>query len=122
MPSTNVKWYCMAFSADGTPGARTICSCDPDDSKNEDKITALKNQVKEYQEDASVIEIITADQYDQYVQSGYVRDMSTGKPVPYVAPEPTEAEKKASDAIAIKAKYDSQYAELKAALATATLD
>ena len=70
--------------------------------------------------DAAVVEILTADIYNQYL-AGYVRDMTSGKPIEYVAPEPTAAEKKASQADVVAAKYEPQIAELKDALATATL-
>ena len=93
MASTNVKWYAMGFKTDGTPGARTICDYDPEDTKNASKISDLKDSIKKMDADISTVEIITAEEYDKYVQDGNVRDMDTGKPIPYVAPEPTEAEK-----------------------------
>lgn len=114
--ASNVNYYVCAFDSTGKRIGCDISSCGPDDSKAADIIASAKNKFT----DAAVIEILTADIYNQYL-AGYVRDMVTGKPVEYVAPEPTAAEKKASQAAAVAAKYEPQITDLKDALATATL-
>lgn len=123
MSSTNVSFYCAAFDKDGKRIASTICNYDPADSKNADKITKLQDDLKTLLKDTvpAVVEIITADDYDLYAQKGYVRDVQTGKPILYIPPEPTAAEKTLSAANALKNEYTPQIAALKDALATATL-
>lgn len=49
---------------------------------------------------------VDADEYVEYL-NGKVRG-EDGKPTDYVAPEPTEAEKKSAKISAIKAKYNAQ--------------
>lgn len=114
--ASNVAYYVCAFDSAGKRIGCDISSCGPDDGKAADIITSAKNKFT----DAAVVEIVTADSYNQYL-AGCVRDMTTGKPVAYVAPEPTAAEKKASQADVVAAKYEPQITELKDALATATL-
>lgn len=123
MSSTNVSFYCAAFDKDGKRIASTICNYDPSDSKNADKITKLQDDLKTLLKDTvpAVVEIITAADYDLYAQKGYVRDEQTGKPIPYIPPEPTVAEKTLSAANTLKNEYTPQIAALKDALATATL-
>ena len=55
-------------------------------------------------EDAAVVDVISAADYNQYLTGEYVRG-ADGKPTAYIAPEPTAAEKKASAIATIKAKY-----------------
>lgn len=121
MATSNVKYYCMAFNAAGKRIAASICNYDPADNSNADSIEKIKDNMKALQSNAATIEIIDADTYDAYVQKGYVRDTDTGKPIPYIAPELTEAEKKVAAADALKAEYEPQIEALKDALATATL-
>lgn len=121
MATSNVNYYCMAFDAAGKRIAASICDYDPADNSNADSIQKIKDNMKALQSNAAVIEIIDADTYDAYVQKSYVRDTDTGKPVPYIAPELTEAEKKVAAADALKAEYEPQIESLKNALATATL-
>lgn len=123
MSSTNVSFYCAAFGKDGNRIASTICNYDPSDNKNADKITKLQDDLKTLLKDTelAVVEIITAADYDLYTQKGYVRDSKSGKPIPYIPPEPTAAEKTLSAANALKNEYTPQITALKDALATATL-
>lgn len=106
MTATNVDYYCAAFDADGKRVYSAICDFDPAKEKNADKIQALKDKAKEAVSDAAVIEIITADDFNEYL-NGKIRG-SDGKPAEYVAPEPTESEKKTATISAIKAKYNAQ--------------
>ena len=114
--ASNVKYYVCAFDNAGKRIGCDISSFGPDDGKAADIMTNVKSKFPS----AAIIEIVTADIYNQYL-AGYVRDMTTGKPVEYVAPEPTAAEKKASQASVVAAKYEPQIVELKDALATAAL-
>lgn len=114
--ASNVKYYVCAFDNAGKRIGCDISSFGPDDGKAVEIVTNAKNKFT----DAAVVEIVTADIYNQYL-AGCVRDMTTGKPIEYVAPEPTAAEKKASQAAAVAAKYEPQITDLKDALATATL-
>jgi hypothetical protein len=114
--ASNVKYYVCAFDSAGKRIGCDISSCGSDDGKAADIIANVKSKFPS----AVIVEIVTADIYNQYL-AGYVRDMTTGKPVEYVAPDPTAAEMKASQADVVAAKYEPQIAELKDALATATL-
>lgn len=104
MTSTNVDYYCAAFDADGKRIYSAICDFDPTKDKNTDKVQALKDKAKETVSDAAVIEIITADDFNAYLD-GKVRG-SDGAPIDYIPPEPTETEKKTATISAIKAKYN----------------
>lgn len=119
MTGTNVDYYCAAFNADGKRIYSAICEFDPTKNKNADKVQALKDKAKETVSDAVVIEIITADDYNAYLD-GKVRG-SDGKPIDYVAPEPTESEKKSAKINTIKAKYNSQLDAMVTARVKATM-
>lgn len=106
MTTSNVDYYCAAFDADGKRIYSAICDFDPTKDKNADKVQALKDKAKETVSDASVIEIITADDFNAYLD-GKVRG-SDGNPTDYIPPEPTETEKKTATINVIKAKYNSQ--------------
>ena len=119
MTSTNVDYYCAAFDADGKRIYSAICEFDPTKEKNADKVQALKDKAKETVSDAAVIEIITADDFNAYL-NGKVRG-SDGKPTDYIPPEPTETEKKTATINAIKAKYNSQLDAMVTARVKATM-
>ncbi|MGE1061788.1 hypothetical protein NXG27_03990 [Megasphaera paucivorans] len=114
--ASNVNYYVCAFDSTGKRIGCDISSFGSDDGKAADIVTNVKSKFPS----AAIVEIVTANIYNQYL-AGYVRDMTTGKPIEYVAPEPTAAEKKASQADVVAAKYEPQITELKDALATATL-
>ena len=116
MSATNVEYYICGFDAAGHRVYTTICPKNPDDNK----INELKAAAKKQAPDAVVVELVSADDYNLYL-AGNVRDSKTGKPVPYVAPEPTEAERKAASAAVIAAKYEPQLQELKNNMITAVL-
>lgn len=119
MTSTNVDYYCAAFDADGKRIYSAICEFDPTKEKNADKVQALKDKAKETVSDAAVIEIITADDFNAYL-NGKVRG-SDGKPTDYIPPEPTETEKKTAKINAIKAKYNEQLDAMVTARVKATM-
>lgn len=119
MTGTNVDYYCAAFDADGKRIYSAICDFDPEKEKNTDKVQALKDKAKEAVPDATVIEIITADDFNAYL-NGKVRG-SDGNPTDYIPPEPTETEKKTATINAIKAKYNSQLDAMVTARVKATM-
>lgn len=107
MSATNVKYYCSGFDKDGKRVGSIICDFDPNKDKNKDKLQALIEKGKSLFSDATVVEIIGAEDYDKYVSGEYIRG-TDGKPAAYVAPEPTAAEKKSSAIAVIKSKYQVQ--------------
>lgn len=78
--ASNVAYYVCAFDSAGKRIGCDISSCGPDDGKAADIMASAKNKFM----DAAVVEIVTADIYNQYL-TGCVRDMTTGNPVEYVA-------------------------------------
>lgn len=121
MNSTNVNYYAAGFNKSGHRVVTKICDYDPAKSKHTDKIAALLDDIKATSSDVVVAEIISADDFYKYTNENCVRDAATGKPVPYVPPEPTDEEKTASAASVIAAKYDPQIADLKDSMVTAVL-
>ena len=119
MTGTNVDYYCAAFDADGKRIYSAICDFDPTKDKNADKVQALKAKAQEAVSDAVTIEIITADDFAEYL-GGKVRG-SDGKPAEYIPPEPTEAEKKIAEINEIKAKYNAQLDAMVTARVKATM-
>lgn len=118
MTTTNVDYYVAGFNSDGKRVGSLICDFDPD--KNPNNLAALKEKAKELFTDATAIEVITADDFSLYLD-GYVRG-TDGKPIPYVAPEPTEEEKKATQKAELTADYKAQVSELTTALQVAELN
>lgn len=125
--ATNVKYYCMGFLADGTPSVRTFANTKDVEKENEKYIVELKQKVKEMSasELLATVEIITASDYDLYVNGDgtntYVRDMETGKPKIYIPPEPTKEELQAQALSQLENEYNVQKEGLKKDLDTATL-
>lgn len=119
MTGTNVDYYCAAFDADGKRIYSAICDFDPAKEKNTDKVQALKDKAKEAVPDAAVIEIITTDDFNAYLD-GKVRG-SDGKPTDYIPPEPTAEEKKAAERAALETEYNSNRQEMLTALQVALL-
>ena len=107
MSATNVDYYCAGFDSTGKRVGSLICDFNPTKDKNKEKVAALIEEGKSKFTDAAIVEIIASEDYDKYLSGEYVRG-NDGKPIPYVAPEPTAAEKKASAIATIKAKYQPQ--------------
>lgn len=126
--ATNVKYYCMGFLADGMPSVRTFANTKYVEKENEKYIVELKQKVKEMSasELLATVEIITASDYDLYVNGDgtntYVRDMETGKPKIYVAPDPTQQEKQIAEVNTISNSVELQTKELKEAMIIALLN
>ena len=121
MNSTNVNYYAAGFDKSGRRVVTRICDYDPAKSKHADKIAALLDDIKATSSDVAVAEIISADDFYKYTNENCIRDMATGKPVPYVPPEPTPEERTASAASVIAATYEPQLAALKDSLVTAVV-
>lgn len=124
--ATNVKYYCMAFLKDGTPSVRTFANTKDIEKENEKYIVELKQKVKEMSADElATVEIISAEEYNLYVNGDgtntYVRDMETGKPKIYVAPDPTQEELKTQALAELENEYNLQKEGFKKDLDTATL-
>lgn len=119
MTGTNVDYYCAAFDADGKRIYSAICDFDPSKSSNADKVQALKDKAKEAVSDAVTIEIITADDFAEYL-GGKIRGFD-GNPTEYVAPEPTAEEKAAAEKASLAAEYASNKADMLTALQAAQL-
>lgn len=119
MIGTNVDYYAAGFDADGKRIVSKIVFFDPQKAKNADKVAALLDEVRATAEGVAVAEIISAEDYVEYL-AGKIRG-ADGKPVEYVPPEPTEEEKAASAAASIAAKYNPQLSALKDNLVTAVL-
>lgn len=125
--ATNVKYYCMGFLIDGTPSVRTFANTKDIKKNNKEYITELKQKVKKMtEEELSVVDIISASDYDLYVNGDgtntYVRDMETGKPKIYVMPEPTQQEKQIAEVNTISNSVELQTKELKDAMIIALLN
>lgn len=124
--ATNVKYYCMGFLIDGTPSVRTFANTKDIEKNNKKYITELKQKVKKMtEEELSVVDIISASDYDLYVNGDgtntYVRDMETGKPKIYVPPEPTKEELQAKALSQLDSEYNAQKEGFKKDLDTANL-
>jgi hypothetical protein len=117
MNSSNVDFYIAGFDADGKRVGSIICDFNPE--KNPKKLKEALAEAKEKFPEAIVVEQIGADAFNQYLD-GYIRG-ADGKPIEYIAPEPTADEKKAAEVVKIAAKYEPQLAELKNNLITAVL-
>lgn len=125
--ATNVKYYCMGFLIDGTPSVRMFANTKDIEKNNKEYITELKQKVKKMtEEELSVVDIISASDYDLYVNGDgkniYVRDMETGKPKIYVIPEPTQQEKQIAEVNTISNSVELQTKELKDAMIIALLN
>lgn len=117
MNSTNVDYYAAGFDSSGKRVCSLICDFNPD--KNADKVAMLLAKVKAISDDVAVAEIITADDFNDYL-AGKVRG-SAGKPTEYIAPEPTAEEKALAEKAALNSEYKTNKAEMLAALQAAQL-
>lgn len=93
MNNTNVEYYIAGFDAEGKRVGFRICEFDPQKSPNAGKLDALKKGAKELFADATVIEIISAEDFNKYISGAYIRG-TNGNPVKYVPREPTKEEKR----------------------------
>ena len=115
--TTNVDYYAAGFDSAGRRVCSLICDFNPNSSKNADKIMALLNKVKATSDDVDVVEIITSDYFNEYL-NGKVRG-SDGNPTDYIPPEPTAEEKKAAERAALETEYNSNKQDMLTALQAA---
>ena len=115
---SNVDYYVAGFDSAGKRVGSLIFNGRPDDSQ---AVADAVAKGKAAFDDAVVVEVINADDYGMYLSGDYVRG-ADGTPVKYVAPEPTEAEKKAAQQAELTADYKAQVAELTTALQVAELN
>lgn len=118
MNNTNVEYYIAGFDAEGKRVGSRICEFDPQKSYNVGKLDALKKGAKELFADATVIEIISADDFNKYISGDYIRG-ADGKPIKYVAPEPTEEEKRQMALSALDKEYAEKLSNLEIEMAKA---
>ena len=72
MNGTNVDYYVAGFDSTGKRVGSIICDFDPDKDKNTGKIASLKEKAKDLFEDAVVVDVISAADYNQYLTGEYV--------------------------------------------------
>lgn len=111
MNGTNVDYYVAGFDADGKRVGSLICDFDPGKDKNTEKLASLTEKAKDLFEDAAVVDVISAADYNQYLTGEYVRG-ADGKPTAYIAPEPTAEEQKAKKQAELQSTYESDKEEL----------
>lgn len=106
MNGTNVDYYVSGFDTAGKRVGSLICDFDPTKDKNAEKLAALKEKAKGLFEDAAVVDVVSASDYNQYLTGEYVRG-ADGHPTAYVAPEPTAEEQKAKKQAELQSTYES---------------
>lgn len=116
----NTQHYVAGFNASGRRVVTVLCEYDPTDPSSESLLQADKEKAAKLASDATVIELIDQATFEQYM-SNCVRDMQTGKPIPYVAPEPTADEKAAAEKAKLASEYEANKSEMLNALQPATL-
>ena len=119
MTGTNVDYYAAGFDSDGKRIVSKIVDFDPTKDKNADKVAAAIADVKTTVDGVAVAEIISAEVFVAYL-NGKVRG-SDGKPIDYVAPEPTAEEKAAAEKASLAAEYASNNTDMLSALQAAQL-
>lgn len=118
MNSSNVDFYIAGFGADGKRVGSLICEFNPTKDKNADELNALKKEAKELFTDATVIEIISVEDFNKYISGDYIRG-TDGKPIAYAPPEPTEEEKKQMALSALDKEYAEKLSNLEIEMAKA---
>lgn len=116
----NTQRYVAGFNASGRRVVTILCEYDPKDPSSASLLQADKEKAAKLASDATVIELIDQETFEQYM-SNCVRDMQTGKPIPYVAPEPTAEEKVAAEKAKLASEYEANKSEMLNALQSATL-
>lgn len=118
MNSSNVDFYIVGFDANGKRVGSLICEFNPTKDKNAGKLNALKKEAKELLTDATVIEIISAEDFNKYISGDYIRG-TDGKPIAYAPPEPTEEEKRQMALSALDKEYAEKLSNLEIEMAKA---
>ena len=118
MNSPNVDFYIAGFGADGKRVGSLICEFNPTKDKNAGELNALKKEAKELFTDATVIEIISVEDFNKYISGDYIRG-TDGKPIAYAPPEPTEEEKRQMALSALDKEYAEKLSNLEIEMAKA---
>lgn len=118
MNNTNVEYYIAGFDAEGKRVGSRICEFDPQKSHNAGELNALKKEAKELFTDATVIEIISVEDFNKYISGDYIRG-TDGKPIAYAPPEPTEEEKRQMALSALDKEYAEKLSNLEIEMAKA---
>lgn len=118
MNSSNVDFYIAGFGADGKRVGSLICEFSPTKDKNAGELNALKKEAKELFTDATVIEIISVEDFNKYISGDYIRG-TDGKPIAYAPPEPTEEEKRQMALSALDKEYAEKLSNLEIEMAKA---
>lgn len=118
MNSSNVDFYIAGFGADGKRVGSLICEFNPTKDKNAGGLNALKKEAKELFTDATVIEIISVEDFNKYISGDYIRG-TDGKPIAYAPPEPTEEEKRQMALSALDKEYAEKLSNLEIEMAKA---
>lgn len=118
---TNVDFYGVGFDDKGFRVIARICDFNPEKSRNKEKVETLLSEI-EQTENVAVAEIVDADTYNKYLNSGCIRDAKTGQPVTYVPPEPTAEEIATNKQAALDAEYTSAQQALGQSLLVANLN
>lgn len=118
MNRSNVDFYIAGFDADGKRVGSLICEFNPTKDKNAGELNALKKEAKELFTDATVIEIISAEDFNKYISGDYIRG-TDGKPIVYAPPEPTEEEKRQMALSALDKEYAEKLSNLEIEMAKA---
>lgn len=118
MNSSNVDFYIAGFGADGKRVGSLICEFNPTKDKNAGELNALKKEAKELFTDATVIEIISVEDFNKYISGDYIRGTG-GKPIAYAPPEPTEEEKRQMALSALDKEYAEKLSNLEIEMAKA---
>lgn len=116
MNSSNVDFYIAGFGADGKRVGSLICEFNPTKDKNAGELNALKKEAKELFTDATVIEIISVEDFNKYISGDYIRG-TDGKPIAYAPPEPTEEEKRQMALSALDKEYAEKLSNLEIEMA-----
>lgn len=116
----NTPHYVAGFDKSGKRVVTILCEYDPADPSSESLLKADKEKAAKLASDATAIELIDQATFEQYM-SNCVRDMQTGKPIPYVAPEPTAEEKAAAEKAKLTSEYEANKQEMLAAMQSAAL-
>ena len=115
MNSSNVDFYITGFGANGKRVGSIICDFNPE--KNPKKLKEALAEAKEKFPEAVVVEPIGADAFNQYLD-GYIRG-ADGKPIKYVAPEPTVEAQRQIELNTLDRKYADKLSNIELEMAKA---
>ncbi|WP_418477895.1 hypothetical protein [Dialister invisus] len=118
MNNTNVEYYIAGFTANGKRVGSLICGFNPTKDKNAGKLNALKKEAKDLFADATIIEIISAEDFNKYISGAYIRG-TNGNPVKYVPTEQTEKEQRQTELNTLDRKYADKLSNIELEMAKA---